>query len=56
VLPPAKAFQQVARDGAYPEQPTSWAAVYHVLQRYGAYVALKRFSNTFDAGDQFVAP
>lgn len=30
-----------------PAQPTSWNAVYHVLQRYGAWVALSRFTDTF---------
>ena len=32
----------------YPAQPTSWAAVYHILQRYGAYVAMNRFTDVFD--------
>lgn len=40
--------------GDYPEQPTSWNGVYHVLQRYGAYTALKRFTDVFDDGDMFV--
>ena len=35
------------RGDALPNQPTSWNAVYHILQRYGAWVALTRFSNVF---------
>jgi hypothetical protein len=31
-----------------PQQLTSWSAVYHILQRYGAWVALSRFSPYFD--------
>ncbi len=38
---------------AYPDQPTSWSAVYHVLQRYGGYVALKRFTDAFDDRDSW---
>jgi hypothetical protein len=32
-----------------PQQLTSWSAVYHILQRYGAWVALSKFSSYFDA-------
>jgi hypothetical protein len=32
-----------------PQQLTSWSAVYHILQRYGAWVALTKFSPYFDA-------
>jgi hypothetical protein len=32
-----------------PQQLTSWSAVYHILQRYGAWVALTQFSSYFDA-------
>jgi len=39
----------------YREQPTSWLAVYHVMQRYGAWEALRRFTNVFDATGAFVA-
>ena len=39
--------------GRYPEQATSWSAVYHVLQRYGGYVALVRFGNVFDSAGAF---
>ncbi len=38
---------------AYPDQPTSWSAVFHVLQRYGGYVALKRFTQAFDDRDSW---
>ncbi len=36
-----------------PRQLTSWSAVYHVLQRYGAWVALRAFSDTFDDQGRF---
>ncbi|MBN2360236.1 MAG: hypothetical protein JXR83_12360, partial [Deltaproteobacteria bacterium] len=53
VLPPAPALAALLERGIYPEQPTSWAAVYHILQRYGAYVALQRCSDQFDRGGMF---
>jgi hypothetical protein len=31
-----------------PKQFTHWSAVFHILQRYGAWVALTRFSDHFD--------
>jgi hypothetical protein len=31
-----------------PKQNTSWSAVYHILQRYGAWVALAKFGDMFD--------
>jgi hypothetical protein len=34
--------------GTLPQQLTSWNAIYHILQRYGAWVALTKFSNYFD--------
>lgn len=48
VLAPRASLALLVGGGEYPEQPTSWSAVYHVLQRYGAYVALARFSDAFD--------
>ncbi|MBW2258082.1 MAG: hypothetical protein JRI25_26260 [Deltaproteobacteria bacterium] len=53
VLPPARATSWLAGGGQYPEQPTAWLAAYHVLQRYGAYVALERFTETFDETGAF---
>jgi hypothetical protein len=47
VLSAAEADAWLAEGKALPEQPTSWNAVYHVLQRYGAWVALARFSSAF---------
>lgn len=32
----------------YPDQWTSWLAVYHVLQRFGGYEGLRRFTDVFD--------
>jgi hypothetical protein len=40
---------------AYPDQRTSWLAVYHVLQRYGGYAALRRFTDVFDEQGAFRA-
>jgi len=48
VLAPKASLALLIGGGDYPEQPTSWSAVYHVLQRYGAYVALARFTDAFD--------
>jgi hypothetical protein len=53
VLPPREAMKALLDTGEYPDQPTSWNAVYHVLQRYGAYVALKRYTDVFDEKDKF---
>ena len=53
VLPPLRARALLVDVGRYPEQPTSWSAVYHVLQRYGGYVALQRFGNGFDNAGAF---
>jgi hypothetical protein len=49
VLPPKGGLQLMLGGGVYPEQLTSWSAVYHVLQRHGAYVGLSRFTDAFDA-------
>ncbi len=53
VLPANLSIPELLQLGDYPEQATSWNAVYHILQRYGAYVALKRFTDVFDGGDMF---
>lgn len=50
---PAIARAALLRDDAYPEQPTSWSAVYHVLQRWGAYEGLRRFTDVFDEHGMF---
>lgn len=55
VLSPPETVPRLLMDG-YPEQPTSWSAVYHVLQRYGGLVALRRFTRTFDSHGMFVSP
>lgn len=54
VLPPQPALAALLEEGSYPEQPTSWSAVYHILQRYGAYVALQRCTDLFDRDGMFV--
>jgi hypothetical protein len=47
VLSPDAADALLERGEPVPPQPTSWSAVYHILQRYGAWVALARFTNIF---------
>ncbi len=47
VMSPEDADALLARGDALPRQPTSWNAVYHILQRYGAWVGLTRFANVF---------
>ena len=54
VLPAKLSIPELLRLGDYPQQPTSWNAVYHILQRYGGYTALKRFTDVFDDKDMFV--
>lgn len=53
LLPPSGLLAEMLADGHYREQPTSWLAVYHVLQRYGAWEGLRRFSDVFDEGGMF---
>jgi hypothetical protein len=48
VLPPVGSLRLLLGGHDYPEQQTSWSAAYHVLQRYGAYEALRRFTDDFD--------
>ena len=47
VQTPGDADALLARGEALPVQNTSWSAVYHILQRYGAWVALNRFTDAF---------
>jgi hypothetical protein len=47
VLRPEEADVLLERGERPPNQPTSWSAVYHILQRYGAWVGLTRFGSTF---------
>ncbi len=44
----AEATRRLVDGEPIPRQLTSWSAVYHVLQRYGAWTALRRFSDIFD--------
>lgn len=53
VAEPKGSLQQMRSGLNYPDQPTAWLAVYHVLQRYGAFVALRRYSDFFDAHGAF---
>ena len=47
VMSPQDADAFLATGASLPNQPMSWNAVYHVLQRYGAWVALSRYTTTF---------
>ncbi len=49
VMLPKEADILLKSGRALPQQMTSWNAVYHIMQRYGAWMALKNFSNDFDA-------
>ncbi len=51
-----RSMELLLSEHRYPWQPTSWSAVYHVLQRYGAYTAIERLTHVFDAKGRFVAP
>jgi hypothetical protein len=55
LLPPAGLLAEILDQGAYRRQPTSWLAAYHVLQRYGAWEGLRRFSDTFDEAGMYRA-
>lgn len=50
VLEPSRLFSALAAGAAYPDQGTDWLAMMHILQRYGAYEALERFTEHFDGG------
>ena len=55
VMSPEAADALLERGEALPLQPTSWSAVYHILQRYGAWQALTRFANVFTSDGGFVS-
>lgn len=48
VFNPVSGRRFLLSQSGYPEQKTSWSAVYHILQRYGGYEALMRFTEVFD--------
>lgn len=55
-LPVVSSKEALARFDAglgYPDQPTSWIGAYHVLQRYGAWKGVMRFSDAFDDKGRF---
>jgi hypothetical protein len=56
LLAPGPLLAELLATGALREQWTSWLGVYHVLQRYGAWEGLRRFSGVFDDGGMFAAP
>lgn len=55
VLTPVESLKRLLGGGNYPEQLTHWSAVYHVLQRHGAYVGLSRFTDSFDASGALIS-
>ena len=48
LVPPADALAELLIGKGYRDQHTSWLAVYHVLQRYGGWLGLRRHTDTFD--------
>jgi hypothetical protein len=52
VILPGAADTLLSEGKSLPQQPTSWNAVYHILQRYGAWVALTKLSNHFTASGE----
>jgi hypothetical protein len=48
VLAPKDALARLAAGGDMPDQPTSWLALYHILQRWGAFHALRTLTDDFD--------
>lgn len=55
VSPPSRAKSELLSERDYPDQLTSWSAVYHVLQRWGGYAGLMKFTDSFDSKGMFVA-
>jgi hypothetical protein len=53
VMPAVSGLDWIRSGHDYPEQLTSWLAVYHVLQRYGALVALRDLTDHFTADGAF---
>lgn len=53
VMTAAEADALLVRGEKLPMQSTSWNAVYHCLQRYGAWVGLTRFSDVFTSEGKF---
>ena len=53
LVPPAEALAELLTGADYRDQQTSWLAVYHVLQRYGGWLALRRFTDTFDESGSY---
>ncbi|MEN0066195.1 MAG: hypothetical protein AAGA48_28900 [Myxococcota bacterium] len=54
LVSPTRLRAEWLSDQGYRSQPTTWSAVYHVLQRYGAWVALHRFADVFDHDGRFI--
>ena len=52
VYEPPHILREIAAQG-YPDQGTAWLAMYHVLQRYGAFEAMSRFTDRFDEDGAF---
>jgi hypothetical protein len=53
VYAPADARRRLLAGEGFPVQLTSWSAVVHVLQRYGAWAALARQGRVFDDAGSF---
>ena len=55
LVSPELALDALIGGGAYPRQGTDWLAMMHVLQRYGAWEALSRFTDRFDAAGMLIS-
>jgi len=52
-LPPSACLEQLRLEGTYLNQPTEWLAVYHVLQRFGAFRAIQQYADVFAEDGSF---
>jgi hypothetical protein len=55
MLPPSEQLGELLEEGRFRDQPTSWLAVYHILQRYGGWEGLRRYSDVFDDAGMYRA-
>ena len=53
IFAPQEIRDRLKSNQKIPRQNTSWNTVYHILQRYGAWVALEKFSDYFNEQGMF---
>lgn len=56
LVPPRSLLAEVVAGAPERPQPTGWLSIYNVMQRYGAWVALHRFTAVFDPEDRWLEP